>query len=214
MVNKPVRVPGASGNSVASWKDGLSEQCTAHSSQRLRAVQNGEMPPDTDTRCQRSAIKGHHVCSTHGGSISTTKAAAQRNLAERRFTSELAQVADMHLAAPVDNPLAALQQLAGEILTMKNIFAMRVAKLKEAGYGSKAGEQLKADVAVYERALDRCGKVLTDIARLNIDDRLAKIEEKQAELMVAVFIEAVSRMGMGERQAEARRIISGILERQ
>lgn len=172
------------------------------------------MPADTDIRCRKDAIPGGTVCLTHGGKAPQIKAAALARVAEKKFNAEMAQLADAHFAMPVDNPLAALQQLAGEVVMLKDIFSQRVAALKDPGYASKAGEQLRTDVAVYERALDRCGKVLTDIARLNIDERLVRIEERQAELMVAVFVEAVSKMGLGDRQVEARRVISGILERQ
>lgn len=197
-----------------NWEKGYGTRCSSRSKTRMRLVAQGELPEDTDVQCRKDAITGGNVCVTHGGKNPKVRAKALQRTAERKFNAELEQLADAHFATPVDNPLAALQQLAGEVVMLKEVFSQRVARLKDPGYASKAGEQLKTDVAVYERALDRCGKVLTDIARLNIDERLVRIEERQAELMVAVFVEAVSRMGLGDRQVEARRIISGILERQ
>jgi hypothetical protein len=188
-------------------------RCKARTKRRMRAIAEGSLPPDTDVQCLNDAMSGQAVCRMHGGAQQSGREKGKMVVAERKLNDQLSQLAESHLAVPVDNPLGALQQLAGECVQLKDIFAQRVAKLKAPGYASKAGEQLRSDMAVYERALDRTSKVLTDIARLNIDDRLVRIEEQQAELMVAIFIEAVSKMGMGERAPEARRIISGLIER-
>lgn len=85
-------------------------------------------------------------------------------------------------AAPVDNPLVMLAELAGEILATKNIFRDRLGRLSEDAWrhtDARGAEQLRAEVALYERALDRSARILADIARLKIDERLAAISEAQ-----------------------------------
>jgi hypothetical protein len=73
-------------------------------------------------------------------------------------------------------------------------------------YGSEeGGEQLRAEVSVLERAMDRCGRLLVDIAKLNIEERLAKITETQARLVSDALAATFREMGLpAEQQRDAR----------
>jgi hypothetical protein len=52
--------------------------------------------------------------------------------------------------------------------------------------------------------MDRAGKLLVDIAKLNIDDRLARVTERQAELAESALLAVLTEMGMDDaQQAEA-----------
>ena len=67
------------------------------------------------------------------------------------------------------DPEAALQQLAGEVLRLKDILAERVSELQAWRYESKLGaEQLRAELGLLERAQDRAGRLLVDLARLGL----------------------------------------------
>ncbi|MEU5426842.1 hypothetical protein AB0H73_14730 [Streptomyces olivoreticuli] len=114
-------------------------------------------------------------------------------------------------ADPVDNPLAALSQLAGEVLGFKNALADRVNELTDIRYegNGPAGEQIRAEVLLYERAMDRAGALLISIARLNIDERLAAISEKQATIVIAAVEAALSHAGVtGEAATQAKQVAS------
>ena len=53
--------------------------------------------------------------------------------------------------------------------------------------------------------MDRCGKLLVDIAKLNIDERLVRVTEKQAAMVEAALLATLGEMGMGDgEQQEAR----------
>jgi len=117
---------------------------------------------------------------------------------------------------PVDNPLAALAGLAGEIVTVKDIFRERVARLQEESWryqDDKGGEQLRAELALYERALDRSARVLADIARLKIDERLAAITEAQGQMVAAVIVAVLERLDLGEQAGRVRELVAVELER-
>jgi hypothetical protein len=78
--------------------------------------------------------------------------------------------------------------------------------------GGGAGEQLRAQVGVYERAMDRYEPILADMARLGPDERLVRVQQGQAALMTSIFLGALADPGLGEeiqqadRQALAARI--------
>jgi hypothetical protein len=144
---------------------------------------------------------GSGRCKLHGGSTRSGKMAAGEEAAERQLVAaeralrELGSV-NSH-ATPVDNPLAALAELAGEAIRWKDIAAAFVAHLRDIRYqatstdeeGNVKGmtEQIRGEVIVFERALARCESILVAIARLNIDERLVRIDEILADRLMSAF---------------------------
>ncbi|MFF8482340.1 hypothetical protein [Streptomyces antibioticus] len=111
----------------------------------------------------------------------------------------------------VDDPLAALLKLAGQVLAWQEATARLVNGLEEeVRYeDSKGSEQLRSEVVLYERAMDRAANVLAAIARLNIEERLAKVTERQAAAVVAAVEAGLAAAGVtGERVIEARRVVA------
>jgi hypothetical protein len=149
--------------------------------------------------CRRWAIPGLRVCASHGGSAPQARAAAARRVAE----AKAAAVLNTWSSEPVADPLGELQRLAGEVVGWKNLLAGRVAELTQMRYEGRAGEQLRAEVALFERALDRCERVLSSMARLNIDERLAVVSETQGRALARVVDAVLADLELGP--AEARR---------
>lgn len=154
--------------------------------------------------CGNPAGKGtDHVgsgnCKYHCGSTPNGRKAALAEQAERLLYR--------YDAAPAANPLEALQALAGRVLAMEQAIGDAVNNLGSIRYGTdEGGEQLRAEVSVLERAMDRAGRLLTDIARLNIDERLAKIEEAKAKVIVEAVEVALAAAGIrGQAAVEPKR---------
>ena len=120
------------------------------------------------------------------------RARAARRLAEGRAR----QVLDREGIVALEDPLRALQELAGEALRLRGYFADRLAALEELRYEGRAGEQLRAEVGSYERALDRAQRFALDLARLDIDDRLVKISQQQATLIAELIQRVLERLGL------------------
>lgn len=128
-------------------------------------------------------------CKLHGGATRNQATAAQR----RQIEDEARRIlADLGTAEPVANPLLALQQLAGEVLAFKDALRSLVEKLTNVRYDGPIGEQIRGEVVVYERALDRCGRLLAEIARLNIDARMVEIGTRIAEAQGVIVVQALS----------------------
>ncbi|MFI2078689.1 hypothetical protein [Streptomyces triculaminicus] len=171
-----------------------SRRCTAHRST------DGE-------QCANWSLKGQTVCRYHGGNARHAKVAAQRRIAEAAVEAQARRTLAALGADPVDNPLVALSELAGEVMGFKNALAERVNELSSIRYTGDAGEQIRAEVLLYERAMDRAASVLGTIARLNIDERLAAISEKQAEAVVRAIDAALAHAGVtGPLATEAKQV--------
>lgn len=158
--------------------------------------------------CKRDAgagtsHKGIGNCSWHGGSSPS----GTRSAEGQRLEGDLQKLLYQYGAPPAENPLTALQALAGRVLAMERAIGEKVNELGAIRYDSEnGGEQLRAEVAVLERAMDRAGKFLVDIARLNIDERLVKIEEAKAKVIVEAIEIALAVAGVrGQAATEAKR---------
>jgi hypothetical protein len=148
--------------------------------------------------CANYAVRGATVCGVHGGRAPQVKAAAEQRILDERAAAELARLD----APPVGNPLEELARLAGQAVAWKDAMAGKVNQLNDAvRFESKLGqEQLRSELLLWERALDRCTNVLVAMAKLRIDERLAAIEERKTEIVAAAVREALARSGATEEQ--------------
>lgn len=156
--------------------------------------------------CHKSAgwgtdHKGIGPCRLHGGNFANVAKAAERKRAEAEMRQVLAGLGE---SRPVANPLLALRQLAGEVLLLKDMLRGMVERLGSLRYDGLAGEQVRGEVQLYERALDRAAKVLVDIGRLNIDARLVAITQQQADVVVAALRAGLDAAGISGREQRDR----------
>ena len=146
--------------------------------------------------CKGPAVRGADKCRMH--------------LGKQPGASILQARADQLLhqfdAPAVADPLEALQRLAGRALALEETIGRLVNDLTVIRYESEGGgEQLRAEVAVLERAMDRCGRLLVDIAKLNIEERLAKITEIQVGIIQEAMFAVLGEMGLPpDKQREAQ----------
>lgn len=104
------------------------------------------------------------------------------------------------VSTPVTDPLSELAKLAGDVIAWKDFLAGRIAEMEQLAYRGMAGEQIKGEIQLFGQALDRCDRVLSSIARLNIDDRLARITEAQATMVLKAFDRALQAAEVPERK--------------
>jgi hypothetical protein len=149
--------------------------------------------------------KGYGRCRKHLGNSPNVARAAERERVEQEVRAELARLD----VAPVDNPLEELQRLAGRVLAWEEVIGEKVNELTAIRYTDEHGaEQLRAEVALLERAMDRCERVLVAMARLNIDERLARVTARQASLVNDVLKGALDDLGIDRSEEEVRKVMA------
>lgn len=149
-------------------------QCTAH---RKR---DGE-------QCTKRAVAGSTICRSHGAAAGQIRRAAAVRVAEADARAAWAAADN----PPDEDPLRELQRLAGEALAWKDFLRDRITELSSLGYQSAVGEQVRAQVVLYERALDQVTKVLVAVGRLRIDERLAAIDQQIANKVLQAITMAL-----------------------
>ena len=144
--------------------------------------------------CGGAAMRGIDKCRMHAG---------RRAAAVRLQADAARQLARLDLP-PVEDPLSELARVCGQVLGWKDMLAEKVNALTSLRYENEAGgEQLRAEVALWERALDRCERFLTAMARLNIDERLARISEERAGAIIDMLTAALERAGAAPELSDA-----------
>lgn len=156
-------------------------RCTAHA---LR----------TGLQCQRAPLRGAVVCWAHGASAPQVQAAAARRL-ER---AELVRLLDREaVVVPVTDPISALQYLAGESEAYRSLLLQRVGQLTHLSSKDRfAVERAAALLALYEGAADRSGRFLASLAKLSLADRVVRVDEAKALLLIEMVRAAMASINM------------------
>jgi hypothetical protein len=165
--------------------------------------------------CPNYAMTGAKVCKTHGGRAPQTKAAAVYRVAEASALSALHRLGDVER---LSNPLEALSQNAAEAWQWKEFLRGQVAELPSLTERTPDGvERPRAVVILYERSLDRCAAITATMAKLNIDDRLYKLNNRiavaQGERLHAAYKRGLDRLGLTDEQAaRAPSVLAEVLQ--
>ncbi len=140
--------------------------------------------------CHGSAVTGSDNCRMHLGKE------AGPAIAAANLEAAAARLLYQHDAAPVTNPLEALQSLAGRALALEQVIGEKVNELRSLRYeGEGGGEQIRGELQVLERSMDRAGKLLVDIAKLGIEDKLAGIRQRTLDMLERALDAALESSG-------------------
>lgn len=141
-------------------------------------------------RCGRPAAPGAVVCASHGAKAPQ----ASRRAARRRLEAQAVRLVGTEVAIiPVTDPIEALCAIAGEALALRDLLRAQVAALGDVTNVDRAGvEHTRALLDTYGTALDRAERTCHNLARLGIEDRLARVSEAQVELIFAALQRVVT----------------------
>lgn len=206
----------ASGERCGNWEvDGL-EFCVQHvpdelldEAEETTGVYRCRHGFGEDGACRNYAVAGTVParCKNHGanqGSVMWKRAV------ENQFTSQVSdRLADIMQAngetllhpTAIDDPLTELLELAAEVKALKEILRLTAANLisqQKVRYNhAKVGEQLRIEILLYERAVERFAKILIDVSKLRIEDRLAGVQEQTAQMLERALDAALEESGVG-----------------
>ena len=145
------------------------------------------------TQCRRPAgwgtdHAGHGPCKLHLGCTPTVSRGAHRQAAEARAHALVAAEG----LEPVTDPVLVMTCLAAESVALLGALRTMVANLDDIRYATKSGEQLRAEVGLYERALDRAEKFANNLARLGLEERAVQVTEAQAHLLATMVVDVLN----------------------
>lgn len=174
-------------------------------------------------RCKRPVkVGGYDICGyclarmKHGGSSSPDMRRFGHELEveteSRRLIRELIEKNEVQLEMPPMgynlNPFEALLDIAAEQMAFKDLCKAKLAKLREDEWrwdGDRAGEQLRSEVSLYERAIERCTNTMVKISRLGLEERMTRIAERQAAIVEMAIVRTLQELNLPlEMQQEAR----------
>jgi hypothetical protein len=167
-------------------------------------------------RCGNTALPGSDFCRAHlnaRGDLqryvrTRVDVRAEEELAAIQRDDAIPEEVRAASGATIGNPLVELLYLAAEMKAWKERIKKRVDEMKVEEYRystDKLGEQLRAEIVVYERAMVNLTGILTKIARLNIEERLMRITERQAEIIEMAITGALAEQNLPVSIQEAAR---------
>lgn len=163
-------------------------------------------------QCGRPPMRGGHVCASHGGKTPRALAAAERRLAEEEATRQVARLQGTRGSLTLPDVYRELLSTAGLAVAWQDVLRTRVEALEDYSTVNGLGSPVvRADVQLFERAMDRAAKVLELVGRLDLDSRLARITEDQGRQVAGILNRA---MDAGDLTPEQRAAMSVELARE
>lgn len=162
-------------------------------------------------KCRGWAVKGTRVCTHHGGGMEHVKAAGRVRLARDKAQQEALKRLREEKASKQD-VITEMDRLAAEVIAFKDVVRERLDYLLEhedIRYEGKTGEQTRAEITLYERALDRCNTVLATNVKLNIAERRVELDKAKAILVAGVIRAILARLDLTDMQ---QRMVPGIVQ--
>jgi hypothetical protein len=152
-------------------------------------------------------MNGQQVCGSHGGRTGQAKAAAARRVTAAKTVAVFERYSPNGHQVPADVPHA-LAAIIAEIRAFASFMGDRLAEFTAAEwhYSHPDRDKIRAEIVLYERALDRAGRILVDVGRLGIEAKIAgqleRLERSRAERIVEGFEIALDTLQLDEEQRE------------
>lgn len=160
--------------------------------------------------CARWSIPGGDVCSIHGGKAPQVRAAAQRRLATREIAADVEAVLAHEGITAIEDPLDELGKLASSSKALMDALGARVNSLEDLSeYDERRSASIKAEVQMYERAMDRTHRLLDSLVKHGYLERQIQIQEAEAMLVAGVLRRVIAGLGLTpEQQSNAQSLLA------
>jgi hypothetical protein len=162
-------------------------------------------------RCPNWAMEGQNVCLRHGGGSPQARNKAAAKIEEAKLNEQANRLLVKLGAEPCDNPLTALAERAGVELALFRSLGAVVNELYERDelryMDAKGAEQIRSEVAMFERCSARLDALLGGMAKLKLDDRLVAIEEEKAKIFMDAVQAGLASIGVVGKQAQQAMVV-------
>ena len=175
-----------------------------------------DRPDGTRHRCHRTARRGTTVCGgrgSHGGNAGQVVAKAAERVAEATALAVYERYS-VNGDGPVDI-LGQLGHLAGEVTKFLDFATGRIAALSADQWAAGDQPAVHAAVGLFERACDRAGRLLTDLARIGVAAIEADtLNQRYGDEMADAIAAVLARYGLNPRRADVRAAVYAELRQQ
>lgn len=165
-------------------------------------------------RCKRAPVVGGTVCAMHGGKAPQVKAAAEQRQADAKAEDAIRKLwPGLATVEPVRDPFDLLARTAAALEHMAEATGTRVNELQgKVGTGEHLA-QLRAEVVLLDKLLDKLLRAGDRMASLGIASRAVEVQQGQADLMLA-WLRAGLEAGQaaGGDQVVLAAVMDGFLE--
>jgi hypothetical protein len=108
-------------------------------------------------------------------------------------------------ARPLENPVVALMDLGSEAIALVTSLKRHVADLERVGTTpGRGGEQMKPEIAAYLAAIREAERIVTSIVRLDLAERMVRIDEARAQVVVTVIERVLVAAGLDPYSLDVR----------
>ncbi len=161
----------------------------------------------TGLPCKKLRCPGQKVCFRHGGGAPQSRAKGAYVQEEARARKLLA--GRLETAQPIEHPIYELLKLASESTEWKNLLRERLQELESLETTDKYGvEHERALVTLYTRALEQLGKLLSDMAKLDLQTRALRLQKEAAVEVMAAVSKALHKAGLSEHETLVRSLLA------
>lgn len=165
-------------------------------------------------QCLRYATPGCAVCWWHGSAAPRVREKG----AARAAAEEARRAVSGAGAPPVTDPWAELMGLAGTVKEHMRVLGERLDQLTDPTHVDKLGvERISAYETAYGKAMDRASATYRAMIALGLEERAARVEQRQADMLVWVLERTFSVVSPGEvpmARELAANAIREVVERQ
>lgn len=161
-------------------------------------------------RCRRRPIAGGTVCTLHGGAAPQVRAAAAQRVQTRIIQKDAEAVLAHEGIVALDDPLDELGRLAAGSKALMEALGARVNSLQDLEhFDAKNSPAIKAEVQMYERAVDRTHRLLDSLVKHGYAERQIRIQEGEAMLVAGVLRRVIAGLGLTpEQQSTAQSLLA------
>lgn len=163
--------------------------------------------------CGKPATPGATVCAAHGSRAMQVRSKAERRLAAERAQQAVGDLVQLGSDLSLGEIYRSILGATSQAIRWHAAMGERVERLNAIRYEAfgTGTEQLRAEVALYERSMDRVVKFAETIVRLDIESRRVRLAEAEALLVAEVIRRVLEALDLS---AEQRALIPVVVPRE
>jgi hypothetical protein len=174
------------------------------------------LPRGTDMQCRKENVMNFDYCIDHlntprGAQHMLDRVASRQVVTQEAIEKKISKVQELE---PKDYQTSALEKMndaLDRVLEWEEGIRIMLSRVdpSEWRFTNRAGEeQIRSEVTLYERAQDRTTRVLTQVSKMAIQEKLVSLGKAQTELIIRIIMSVITDLELPEDKfAKAKYLI-------